>query len=361
MIGSDCRISHVVKGNAYGHGLRSYVPLAHELGARHFSTFDAHEAEVVCEVTPAGTEVMIMGMLEDAQLEWAVEHGVSFFVFEMDRLCAATRAAKKVGKPAKVHIEFETGMNRTGFEESTHPELSQWLHDHKKELKIEGYCTHYAGAESFANFLRVDQQYKTFNRLSRQFEDQGLVAEIKHSACSAAAVRLPETRMDMVRIGIMQYGFWPNTETYIHTIQPKSKPDANPLQRAISWKSSVMSVKHVKQGDYIGYGTSFMAEQDMKIALVPIGYSHGFSRSLSNTGRVLIRGVRLNVVGTVNMNAMMVDVTSLDNVEKGDEVVMIGRQGKHVISVSSFGEYSDQLNYELLTRLPTEIPRKVVK
>lgn len=361
LVGEERIISHVVKGNAYGHGLKTFVPLALECGAKHFSTFDAHEAEIVCDQTPADVDVLIMGMIDNTRLEWAIEEEVGFFVFELDRLKAATKAAKKVGKKARVHIEFETGMNRTGFEKKVHSELKSWLKDNSDHLSLEGYCTHYAGAENFANFLRVEDQYRKFTQLAKEFEDYGLKAKMHHTACSAASVRLPNTRMDMVRIGIMQYGFWPSTETYIHTVQPKNRAYDDPLQRVISWKSKVMSIKNVEQGEYIGYGTSFMAERDMKIAIVPIGYGHGFGRSLSNTGRVLIRGKRLTVVGTVNMNATMVDVSSLDNIEKGDEVVLIGEQGEHTISVSSFGEYSEQLNYELLTRLPAEIPRTVVK
>ena len=121
-----------------------------------------------------------------------------------------------------------------------------------------------------------------------------------------------------------------------------------------------MSVKNVKQGEYVGYGTSFLATSDLKVASVPVGYSHGFSRSLSNQGRALVRGQRVSVIGIVNMNVMMLDVSQLDHVEKGDEVVLIGKQGDMSISVSSFSDYSDQLNYELLTRLPHDIPRFIV-
>ena len=113
----------------------------------------------------------------------------------------------------------------------------------------------------------------------------------------------------------------------------------------------------VKPGEFIGYGTSYMAENDTKIAIVPIGYAHGYSRSLSNQGRVLINGQRMGIIGMVNMNMLIVDVTNIPESEAGDEVVLIGKQGNLEISVSSFGELSAQLNYELLTRLPHDIPR----
>lgn len=190
-------------------------------------------------------------------------------------------------------------------------------------------------------------------------KDAGLKAEIIHAACSAAALRYPNTRHDMVRLGIVQYGFFPNKEVLIEYLT-KNALTRDPLQRLLSWKSKVMDVKHVGSGKFVGYGTSFMAETDMKIATVPVGYSDGFSRALSNQGRVLIGGKRLNVIGIVNMNMMMVDVSSLPEVHKGDEVVMIGRQGENEISVSSFSEFSHLVDYELLTRIPDNIPRYIV-
>ena len=119
----------------------------------------------------------------------------------------------------------------------------------------------------------------------------------------------------------------------------------------------MISTKKVRTGEFIGYGTSYLAQQNMTIATVPVGYSHGYSRVLSNQGRVLIGGKRVGVIGMVNMNMMMVDITDLSEIEAGDEVVLIGADGDKMISVASFGELSNQLNYELLTRLPHDIPR----
>ncbi len=359
-VGDSCAISHVVKGNAYGHGIDTYVPLAYDLGARHFSTFDAQEALEVHKVTNGTTTIMIMGMITNHQLQWAVENEIHFFVFEMDRLQKAMETARKVGKKAHVHIELETGMNRTGFEKNNWQNLRDFIKDHSEYIELEAFCTHYAGAENIANFIRVRDQYKRFKEGIKYMNKGGLRAKALHSACSAATIRFPKSRMDLVRIGILQYGFWPSMETYITTVQPQNMEHEDPLRRVISWKSQVMSIKQVKQGDFIGYGNSYLATSNMKVASVPVGYSHGFSRSLSNQGRVLVRGQRMSVIGIVNMNVMMLDVTELENVEKGDEVVLIGNQGDMSISVSSFSDYSDQLNYELLTRLPHDIPRIIV-
>lgn len=353
------KISSVVKGNAYGHSIELFVPLAESSGINHFSVFSADEALRVKQVSKDNATIMTMGMLDNEELEWAIKNGIEFYVFEQNRLEAALEVAKKINVPAKVHIELETGMNRTGFDTKALPKTQKMLTDNPGLLHLKGLCTHFAGAESIANYYRIKKQKVAFKKLARQFNQQQLIPKLLHSACSAAAIRYPETKMDMVRIGILQYGFFPSREVLIDYLT-RHKENDYPLTRLISWKTKVMDVKSVKAGDFIGYGTSYLANANMKVASIPVGYSHGFSRSLSNQGRVLIQGKRLSVVGMVNMNMTLVDVSNLEGVQKGDEVVLIGKQGDLEISVSSFGEFSDLVNYELLTRLPSNIPRKIV-
>jgi alanine racemase len=358
-LGENVQFSSVVKGNAYGHGIEVFVPLAENCGISHFSVFSADEALRVQKATLTNPTILIMGMLDNNQLEWAIKNGIEFFVFDLDRLKQAALTAKRIGIPAKVHIEVETGMNRTGFSKKEISEVMLLLKQNMENLEFKGLCTHFAGAESIANFHRIKSQKGVYRRVQNRFINNGLIPQICHTACSAAMLRYPKTQMDLVRVGILQYGFFPNREALIYYLA-KQKELEFPLERLISWKSKVMSLKVVKAGEFVGYGTSFLANTEMKIATIPVGYSHGFSRSLSNRGRVIIRGFRVSVVGIVNMNMMCVDVTNVGNVEKGDEVVLIGRQGDLEISVASFGENSTQLNYELLTRVPRDIPRKIV-
>lgn len=357
IIGSDVRISSVVKGNAYGHGIADFVPLAESAGIDHFSVHSADEAkDVLSATTQKTTEIMIMGYIDNEDIPWAIEHDISFFVFEFDRVRSAIEASKKTKKNPKIHLEIETGMNRTGFNEEELSRLIPLLQENKAHLDIEGVCTHYAGAESISNYYRVEAQKTRFKELAQMLRTSGINPKLEHTCCSAASIRVPDMHGDMVRIGILQYGFWPSKEIFIEYLKGKATKQ-EPLYRLISWKSTVMSVKHVEMGEFVGYGSTYLAQRDTKIATVPIGYSHGFSRSLSNTGRVLINGVRVPVIGMVNMNNMAVDVSEIENIKKGDEVILIGRSGELEVSVASFSELSDQLNYELLTRLPARIPR----
>jgi len=360
MYGKNVILSSVVKGNAYGHGIEEFVNLANECGVSHFSVFDVAEAQLVKKQLPKKVTILIMGFVADELMEWVIQNDIEFFVFEKKRLELAIKISKKLDKKAIIHIEVETGMNRTGFVQNELNSLVSLLKKEENHIEFKGLCTHFAGAESMSNYFRVKQQIERFEKIYAYFCVKNLVPKIKHSACSAASIMFPETRMDMVRIGIMQYGLWPSPEIFASYISSKKKK-IDPLKRVISWKSQVMSIKKIDACEFIGYGTSFMAKEKMKIATIPIGYAHGYSRSLSNKGRVIINQHRCMVVGTVNMNMMLVDVSDIPTIQIGDEVILIGSQEKIDVSIASFSENSNQLNYELLTRISKSIPRKTLK
>lgn len=358
-IGPQVKLSSVIKGNAYGHGIEQFAALAQQCGIDHFSVFSADEAYRLFNSLTKPATIVIMGHLDNTELEWAIQHQLEFFVFEEDRLAAASAVAKSLGKKANIHLELETGMNRTGFDEKTVLKAEALLKKCEDHVHLKGICTHFAGAESYQNHERVMVQLESFNNQVARLKKAGHRPEQLHAACSAAMISYPQSRLDMVRIGIMQYGFWPSPETYTQYLAGHRQTQ-DPLQRLINWKTHIMALKYVSKGDYIGYGTSFQAPRDMVLAVIPVGYAWGYSRSLSNQGQVLIRGQRAGVVGIVNMNILTIDVTTIADVQKDDEVVLLGKQGNESISVASFAELSTQLNYELLTRLPANIPRHAV-
>lgn len=349
----------MVKANAYGHGIKQIVPLAEEAGIDHFSVFSVYEAREVRQAAHRKSDIMIMGWVASRDLKWVIQNGIEFFVFDLTFLRRALEEARKLGQPIKIHVEVETGLYRTGFDLEHLPVVMQIIRQYSRHIQVKGICTHFAGSESIANHVRVNHQFKKFNRIVQRFRDRGIEAEYLHTACSAATLNYPRTQLDLVRIGIMQYGYWPGAETRIRYLHRRELKE-DPLQRVITWKSQVMSVKKVPVGEYISYGNSYLAQEDKVIAVVPVGYAMGYRRSLSNYGIVLIHGQRANVIGLVNMNMLTIDVTLLPEVNRGDEVILIGRSGDLEISVSSFAEMSNMLNYESLTRIPAEIKRKVV-
>lgn len=360
VIGRHARFSSVLKGNAYGHGIENMVSLCEESGIDHFSVFSADEAARVYKASSKESDIMIMGSITNDELEWAIENDIEFFVFDRLRLERAIALASAMKKKARIHLEVETGFHRTGLEYVDLDSLMLFLKNNIDHFVFEGLCTHFAGAESLSNYLRIKNQLTQFRRFSRYFAKQNLIPKRNHTACSAAALTYPGTIMDMVRFGIAQFGYWPSPETQMFRFRKKPTEAKEALKRLLSWKTRVMAVKHVEPGNFIGYGSSFLANKKTKIAIIPVGYANGFSRALSNKGRVLIRGRRVPVIGTVTMNTTTVNISDLPNVEPGDEVVMIGKQKRMAISIASFCELSNDLNYQLLTRIPDNIPRHIV-
>jgi len=364
VLGPDAILSSVVKGNAYGHGVSCLVPLAERHGVSHFSVFSAGEAAEVHAVARPETDVLVLGFLGDDELEWAVENGISFVVFDLERLEHAGRAARRVGRPARIHLELETGMNRTGLGAEELPAVVETLCGEPEHLVLEGVCTHYAGAESEGNYLRVRRQAEVFGERVAYLRERGLQPRIRHTAGSAAALTYPETIMDLARIGIVQYGFWPSLETRMRFLLERRERDGretrDPLRRVMRWVTRVMSLKEVPAGSFVGYGISYLTTRPQRIATIPVGYAQGFPRVLSNLGYVLVGGRRAPVVGVVNMHCTTVDVTGIPDVAVGDEVVVIGRQGRAEITVGWFGDMTRTLNYEVLVRIPRDIPREVV-
>ena len=358
IIGDKTEFVSVVKGNAYGHGITTFVPMAFDCGVRSFAVFSAMEANELLGTGVKPDRLIIMGDLPEENIEWAIQENIEFFVFDQKRLSLAVEYAKKNKTQAGVHIELNTGLNRTGFEELNWADLVGFIKNNRKHLRLEGLCTHLAGAEDISNYLRIRGQMNEFNRAKRFFSKNNIQFKNCHIACSAAIVNYPRSIQDLVRVGIMQYGFWPSREVKMAYLS-KTSDRVDPLIRVISWKSRVIDIKTINEGEYIGYGRSFLAESTMRIAIVPIGYAHGYSRTLSNLGKAIINGVRVSVVGTVNMNMVAFEITNVPEVKKGDEVVLIGKQNDIEVSVSSFSDLSAQLNYELLTRLPSSIPRAI--
>ncbi len=356
-VGPEPVISSVVKANAFGHGIEAFVPMAERAGVRHFSVASSQEARQVLEARRSDARIMIMGILYPEDLPWVIGHGIEFFVFDTVRLRTALRVARAVGRKALVHLEVETGGNRTGLTKEAFEESLTVLREAPDALAFEGLATHFAGIESLANQFRVVKQQKRFDAFAARARAVGPSPRLLHTACSAAALAFPGTAYDMVRIGTAQYGFWPSPDVYNMHLMQVGKERDNPLKRVLTWKTDVMHLKHVAAGDFVGYGTAYEAPRDMTVAVLPVGYSDGYPRSHSNRGHVLIDGRKARIVGLVNMNVTMVDVTDVPNVRVGDEVVLVGRQKRNAVSVASFADFSSSLNNEFVSRLPAAIPR----
>ena len=359
-LGDKVKISAVVKANAYGHGIEQIVPVFEKYGIDHYAVFYYSEAARVFNSLSKPATIMVMGWLCPESIREAITKGIEFFVFNIERLNIAIKYSKELNIKARIHLEAETGMNRSGLNTDELYKAISIIKENREQIEIFGFCTHLAGAESISNHYRIQNQLRKYKKMLTTLEANGLNPIFKHTANSAASVVYPKTRMDLVRVGIMLYGFWPSNEVYIHYIN-SNHDKTDPLKRILGWTSQIMAIKEVKSGEFVGYGISYLAQTNIITAIVPVGYSMGYSRSLSNKGRVLIRGHRCSVIGVVNMNMIIIDISNVKHVEVGDEVVLIGKQGELEIKVSAFSEISDELNYEILAHLPETIVRTVKK
>lgn len=349
----------VVKANAYGHGFDPVVPVAQDEDVEHFAVFSCREAARFLRASTKPCRLQVMGTTHPGNLEWLAAHGaapwlhnrdqwaeIQKFVADdgLDRGGGVERGTGGEGLAAggaagavrmRVHLEVDTGMHRTGLapDEAFEVAREAWRHD---LVELEGVCTHLAGAESARNRDRVEAQKEVFSGFLQRLDEAGVRPPFRHLASSAAGLPEPESRLDMVRVGIPCYGMWPSPETARRTNEPAPLP----IRRVMRFKSRVMDVREVEAGRFVGYGRAFAAPGDLRVATIPVGYGDGLARELGNRGHVLLHGRRCTIVGVVNMNMIQVLVDHLDDVRRGDEVVLIGRQGDHEITVASFAEYN---------------------
>lgn len=360
-IGEKAVISSVVKANAYGHGIDPFVKMAEKAGINHFAVASAFEAEKVLAIKSASSSVMIMGILYEQDFDWAVSNEIEIYVFNYERLEQLKKIAVKLNKQVKVHLEVETGANRTGIPFTDFNKSLTYLKRNKKHLEFTGLCTHFGGAETYGNKFKIDKQHKIFKELCGICKKRKFLPKYRHIASSAASLMYSDTVYDLVRVGVTQYGFWPSPDVYYHHLQEVGKLADNPLRRIISWKTDIMDIRDVEEGEFIGYGTAYQATQSMTIAVLPLGYSNGYPRAQSNRGYVLIKGKKARITGLINMNLFMVEISHIPDAKVGDEVILVGRQKNKSINISSFTQVTHLLNNEMLSRLPSDIPRKPVR
>ncbi len=220
---------------------------------------------------------------------------------------------------------------------------------------MEGLATHFANIEDTTDHAFAQEQLRRFREGAAALDAQGFRVPLLHTANSAATILFPETQFGMVRTGIAAYGLWPSTETQVSALR-MGREDVI-LRPALTWKTRVAQVKTVPTGAFVGYGCTYKTTHETRLAVLPVGYYDGYDRKLSNTGHVLIRGVRAPVRGRVCMNMIMVDVTDIPGVSLEEEVVLLGAQGEEVVTAEQMAGWIGTINYEVVTRIAEHVPR----
>jgi len=343
LIGPEVDFMMTVKADAYGHGAIEISNAALKNGARMLGVANADEG-VQLRISGIEAPIVILGPSTAAEIEQIIKYNltpsVSDLAFAKRFNAALVRSALKL----PVHIEVDTGMGRGG---TMHTEAVKLVLDMSRfsNIKLEGIFSHFASSEKMIPYN--DRQWKYFSDLLADLEYHGIHIPIRHIDNSGAILNYPEYKLNMVRPGIMTYGIYPSP-------QNESKAGLSPV---MSFKTSIVLLKDFPAGYGIGYNSTFVTSRPTRIATIPVGYGDGYSFILSNQGEALIRGRRAPIVGRISMDMCTVDVTDIPDCKVGDEVVLLGRQGKEYISANEIAAKARTISYEVLCALGKRAPR----
>lgn len=344
-LSNGTKIMAIIKADGYGHGA---IPIARELNGM----VDAYGVAIVeegIELRNAGINksILILSYTAMEQINEVIAYDITQTVFQYEVAKLMDEEAKRQGKIAKIHIKIDTGMGRIGFQPCKESIEEIIRISNLKNIDIEGIFTHFACAD-MKDKTSANEQLSNFITFTNELENAGVKVRIKHASNSAGIVDMNYANLDMVRCGITTYGIYPSEEV---------NKDNLKIQPAMELKTHISFVKELDAGHGIGYGSTFITDKTMMIATVPVGYGDGYPRALSNKGRVLVHGKSAPIIGRVCMDQFMIDVSHIPGVMQGDEITLIGKDGKEEITVEEIGNLSYSFNYEVLCNLGKRIPR----
>lgn len=340
------RLLAVVKDEAYGHGALDVARIALEEGAWGCALSNLEEA-MALRAAGITAPLLLLGERREAELAWCVAHDLTVCVNVPHTVIALARLAREFEKCVPVHVKINTGMSRYGVRwDEALPLLEQVAAE--KSLRLAGVLTHFAQSEepdkSFA-----DLQFARFQAVLHALAARNLAIPLRHVCNSGAVLELSHTHLDMVRPGLLLYGVMPSA-----TCRPL--PGLEPV---MSVKAKIAAIQTLKAGEFAGYGMRFTAVTPRRLAVLPVGYGDGYPR-LYNTGSVLIHGRRAPLVGSVAMDALMVDITDIPQAQMWDEAVLMGRQGTEVITVREIATLKNSVTYDVLTNWRLRLRRQAV-
>ena len=332
----------VLKGDGYGHGEKGIYPTLKKCGVERYAVAVWEEG---ASLRNAGAvePILLLGDTCDGQLENIIKYNLTPTIFSLDTAEKLNLLARWSGVVQPIHIKLDTGMSRIGFsanEECLEPikKISRM-----SNLKITGVFTHFSRADE-ADGQSADEQFRQYLHAVKMLEEQGVNIPAKHIANSPAILLHPETQLDFVRAGDILYGLCPIDE------DDWARED---LRQIISWYTYVVMVKEVPPGTEVGYGGTFVTKRQTKIATIPVGFADGYSRRLSNKGKVIINGYEAPIIGRICMDQFMVDVTDIDDVKRGDTVTLLDEN----LSVLWMADLLDTNVDEIVCGISKRVPR----
>ena len=350
-IAKGTKIVAVIKADGYGHGAEAIARLIEDYD--YIWGFAVATPEEALQLRTFGVKkpILILGIVFEEYFTQMIAKEIRLTVCTYEMAQKLSEEAQRQGRDVHIHIGLDTGMSRIGF-----ADRQESVEEIKKisqlpNLKIEGMFTHFARADETDRSPAIDQ-FNRYLNFAKLLEDAGIQIPMKHCSNSAGIIRVPEANLNAVRAGITIYGIYPSNEV---------ERDIVKLIPAMELKSHISYIKTVEPGAAFSYGGTFTAKKEMKVATIPVGYADGYPRSLSNKGWVLIHGKKAPILGRVCMDQFMVDITKIPDAKAGDEVTLIGKDGKEFISIEKFGDLSGRFSYEFACDISKRVPRVYIK
>jgi alanine racemase len=347
ILSHESDIMAIVKADAYGHGAVRVAGALREEGIKRFGVALLQEG---IELRENGFDepILILGCTWEDDFPLILHYGLTPTIYDYSQAALLERHARETGKSARIHIKIDTGMGRIGFRPGMRAVQEIDRIAKLPDLILEGIFSHLAWADDPLNdFSTV--QFARFRQSIGDLEQAGIRFPLKHVANSAATINFSDMHLDLVRIGVSLYGLYPDVRMAAH---PRID-----LLPAMQVKARLVQVKEVPEGTPLSYGCTFTTKCRSRIGTVPMGYADGIPRVLSNNGDVLVNGKRCPIAGRICMDQFMVDLTGLDGVAVGDEVVFLGSQQEACISADEVAGKAGTISYEIVTRMSPRLPR----
>ncbi|MCH5210981.1 MAG: alanine racemase [Oscillospiraceae bacterium] len=346
----NAQIMAVVKADAYGHGFLEVTRTLLENGADRLAVAVLQEGK---QLRSRGVTVpiLILGASGEETVEDLINFDITPSVFSYEFAKTLSYEAERKEKVTKIHIKIDTGMSRIGFlAGDNNEEIVEEIIKISKlpYIEIEGIFSHFAASDETDKTYTL-MQYKRFIEVCNALKDRGLDIPIRHICNSAGIMMYPEMHLDMVRPGVILYGMYPSDEV------DKSRLNLIP---AMTLKSTVTHVKEVPKDRGVSYGREYITDKRTKIATVPIGYADGYLRKLAREGKMIVNGEKVPIIGRICMDQCMIDVTNVYTIDRGDEVIIFGREG---VTIDDLAAWLDTINYEVACVIGKRIPRIYTK
>ena len=354
-VGSNVKVCAVVKADAYGHGAERCALALEAEGAEWFGVTTTDEGVPLRDAGLRGRILLMTGFWH-GEAEEVIRQNLTATVWEPWHVEALTSAADDLGAdPQPVHLKVDTGMGRLGVTLENLPEMCTAIKASPR-ITLEGLFTHFASSEVLDS-PDVIEQMARFTEALRIVQSHGLSPAICHMDNTGGMLSRPQSHKDMVRPGLALFGY---ALPLVRGGAPIPESPNLKLEPVLSWKTRILAVKSIPAGKRLGYGGTFTTKTDSRIAVLPVGYADGYSRELSNRGRVIVGEQYAPIVGAISMDLTLVDITAIPQAQAGDEVLLIGSSGSATVTAAEVARHSRTIPYEVLCGISKRVPRNFI-